>query len=605
MAASLPLLLLPLSASAYSLSTGAGVGHVDARSHAAATASPVSRLAASPQMDGGKVVQYSDAARASLIAGVDKVANAVKVTIGPRGRNVVLNPAEGIAVIINDGVSIASDIELEDPAEQVGANLLLQACSQTDSRAGDGTTTSAVLTQAICNVGAKYVSNGANSVAMQKGLVKAAAFFVKKIRAAALPVETIEQYRDIASISANSPEMGAIVADALMRVGFDGACTCEAGKELSDSLEFAEGLEHEVGYASDKFVKNQEDQTCTLDEPRIFVTDQKLTTMADILPILEGILETGEPLLIMAPDVSGDAMSGLTLNVNKGVVDVCVVKAPGFGEVRTAYLEDLCTFSGATYVTPDLNKRPQDATIADCGKLAKAVISKNKMIVVSTGNHDAEVEARVATLKEQIKAKLGTDKVFEVDRLEQRINKLRGAVARIFIGAPTETEIEDKRLRYEDAINALKGAIAEGQVPGGGACYAYMLRYADECREMLSANPDEAVAVDVLTEAMKAPIRQIADNAGLLGEMVLQRVIDNEWGYGFNAKTLEYEDLFAAGVCDPASVNTWALENSASIAASLLTTEALVCQAERPPDEEEYVPEVTNDIGADAARYAW
>jgi chaperonin GroEL len=555
-----------------------------------------------------KKVEYGDVARGALIAGVDKVANAVKVTIGPRGRNVIVSPAPGVVNVINDGVSIATDIELEDPAEQVGAKLLVQACSKTDSRAGDGTTTSAVLTQAMVRAGAKLISNGAAAVAMQRGLNKAASFFVGKIRDAAMPVTTLEQYTDIAGISANSVEMGAMVADAIMHVGADGSTTTESGKELEDVLEFGEGLEHEMGFLNAVFIKEVETQTCTLENPRVLVTDQKITTMQDILGVLEGLVTAQEPLLIFALDVSGEAMSGLSLNKKRGVLDVCAVKAPGFGEVRTAFLEDLAVFSGATFITNELSRKVENATLVDLGRVAKAVISKEKTTLVSDGANDEAVEARVETLKEQIQSKLGTDKEFEIVRLEQRIQKLRGAVARILIGAPTEVEIEDKRLRYEDAINALKGGIAEGMVPGGGACLAYMVRYADEARALFDdteQGQDEALAVDVLLEALGAPVKQIASNAGLLGEMVFEKVKGQGWGYGFNAKTLEYEDLLAAGVCDPASVTTWALENSASISGSLLTTEALVCEEERPEDEEEYVPEITNEIGADAARMAW
>jgi len=562
----------------------------------------------SPVCD-AKRVQFGDDARASLISGVNKVANAVKVTIGPRGRNVVLAPARGIAVIINDGVSIASDITLDDPGEQVGANLLLQACSQTDSRAGDGTTTSAVLTQAIVGAGAKLISNGANSVAIQKGLNKCAQFFVKKIREAAKPVTTLEQYASIAGISSGSEDMGMMVAEAIMRVGADGSTTTEDGNGLEDVLEFSEGLEHEVGYITPAFVKEVETQTATLDNARILITDQKISMMADILPVLEPVVLNKEPLLIFCTDLTGEALSGMVLNKKKGVIDVCVVKAPGFGLVRDQYLEDLCSFSGATFITQQLGKKVENATIADLGYVAKAQITKDKTILVSNGNYAEAVEDRVNVLKGQIQAKLGTEKVFEIPRLEQRIQKLRGAVARILIGAPTETEIEDKRLRYEDAINALKGGIAEGMVPGGGACFAYMLRYADECRALFDLDTeqgrDEALAVDILLEAMGEPCRMIAGNAGELGELVLRSCMNQEWGYGFNAKDLEYGDLYEMGVVDPCTVTTWSLENSASIAGSLLTTEALVCQLTPEEEEEEYVPEVTNEIGADAARMAW
>ena len=302
--------------------------------------------------------------------------------------------------------------------------------------------------------------------------------------------------------------------------------------------------------------------------------------------------------------MEADALSGLVLNKQKGVLDVCAIKTPGFGDVRTQYLEDICVFTGATFITSELGKKPSEATLADLGTLERAVITKSSTLLVSNGKHDEAVEKRVAVLRGQIEAKLGSDKEYEIDRLEQRIQKLRGAVARIFIGAPTEAEIEDKRLRYEDAINALRGACLEGMVPGGGACYAYMLRFEDEVRAMFT-DEDEEVAVDVLLDAMAAPIKQIASNAGELGEMILEKVKGQPWGYGFNAKTLAFEDLIEAGVADPASVNTWALENSASISGSLFTTEALICQAERPEDEEEYVPEITTGIGEDAAKYAW
>lgn len=556
-----------------------------------------------------KLVQYGDESRRSLIRGLDKVANAVKVTLGPRGRNVILQPGKEEYVVINDGVSIASYIDLPDMDEQVGAKLVVQACSQTDSRAGDGTTTSAVLTQALVGKGRQLVSNGANSVALQRGLNKAARFFVQKIREAAMPVTTLEQYAAIAGISANSESMGQLVAEAVMRVGFDGAVTTEEGREMTDSLEFSEGLEQEAGYVSDKFITDVELQSAVLTRPRVLVTDQKITNMQELLPTLEALVQNKEPLVIFALDVSGEALSGLVLNHQKGVISVCPVRAPGIGEVRDQYLEDIAIFAGAKYITEQLGRKVKDVKPEDLGRVERAVITKQKTVLVSTGDHEDAVEKRVKVLKGQIDARLGTEKSYEIDRLEQRIQKLRGAVARIIIGAPTEAEMVDKRLRYEDSINALKGGIAEGMVPGGGACFAYMLRYADEARALFDQTPngqDEALAVDVIVEAMSEPIRQIATNAGLLGEFVLKSVENQPWGYGLNARTLEYEDLLAAGVTDPATVTTWALENSASIAGSLLTTEALVCRKERPPEEEEYVPEFQMDTDQEAAaNLAW
>jgi chaperonin GroEL len=563
------------------------------------------------KIDTGKKIEYGDAARASLIAGVDKVANAVKVTIGPRGRNVVLaRSREEDICVINDGVSIAADIELSEPAEQVGAKLLLQACSQTDSRAGDGTTTAAVLTQAMVRAGAKLISNGTNSVAVQRGLNKVAAFFVTKIRAAAKPVTTLEEYTSIAGISSGSQEMGAMVAEAIMRVGIDGSTTTESCQDLADSIEFSEGLEHEVGYSDPVFIKEVENMTCTLDKPRILVTDQKISTMNEILPTLEALVEAKEPLLIFCLDVSGEAKSGLALNKQRGVLDICAVRSPGVGELRTQYLEDLCVFSGATFITSQLGRKLESVTLADLGSVERVVVAKDKTTLISNGKYDAEVEARVQVIKGQIESKLGTEKEYEIARLEQRIQKLRAAVARIMIGGATETEIEDKRLRYEDAINALKGGVAEGMLPGGGACFAYMLRYEDEARALFDMETqqgrDEAVAVDIILEAISEPIRMVASNAGEYGEMVLRTVMNKEWGYGFNAQTLEYGDLYEAGVVDPASVTTWALDNAASIAGSLLTTEALVCVKEPPVDEsEDYRPEFTTGIQEEAAQMAW
>jgi chaperonin GroEL len=391
--------------------------------------------------------------------------------------------------------------------------------------------------------------------------------------------------------------MGQNVGEAIMRVGFDGAVTTEDSKETEDSLEFGEGLEHEIGFISDKFVTNVEMQQAVLERPRVLVTDQKISTMQELLPTLRALVAEKEPLIIFALDVGGEALSGLVLNQQKGVISACPVKAPGVGLVREQYLEDIAIFSGATFFTEQLGRKVEDMKPEDLGRVERAVVDKKKVTLVATGEQDAAVERRVAALKSQIEAKLGTDKEYEIDRLEQRIQKLRGAVARIFIGAYSDPEREDKRLRYEDSIIALRGGVAEGMVPGGGAAFAYMLRYEDEARALFDDSPngqDEALAVDVVLEAMKEPIKQIAHNAGELGEFVLRLVMDKPWGYGFNAKTLEYEDLLEAGVADPATVTTWALENSASIAGSLLTTEALVCSKHRPPDEEEYAPEFTS-----------
>mmetsp|Transcript_71257 Transcript_71257/g.130466 ORF Transcript_71257/g.130466 Transcript_71257/m.130466 type:complete len:658 (+) Transcript_71257:41-2014(+) len=584
--------------------------HASAASHGHRLHSPPRRCTGPicvGEEDPYKIVKYSREARTALLLGVDKVADAVKVTLGPRGRNVVIAEEKQMPVIINDGVSIAGKVSVERPEEEVGVKLLLQACSQTDDRAGDGTTTAAVLTQAMCKAGIKFIENGANSVAVQRGLVKAAAFFIEKIRSMAMPVTTWEQYKNIASLSANNDEMGALIADAIQAVGADGALTCDAGKGMYDELSIAEGLEHEVGYLSDQFITEEESRTCVLQDARVLLTDAKITTMQEILPILEAVVASGEALLIIATDISGEALTGLTLNSQKKIIKACAVRAPGLGEVRTAFLEDMAVFSNATYLTSELGYSMADAKITDLGIISKAVIEQKKMTLISTGEFTDAVEERVKSLRSIMNQKMEGQgfNEFQIMRLEQRINKLRGAIARITVGGATEAEIEDKCLRFEDAINALKGACKEGMVPGGGSTFTYMLRYADECRATLT-DPDELLAVDILVEAMSEPIRHIATNAGILGELILQTVKGKEWGYGFNAWTLEFEDLIKSGVCDPASVSTWGLENAASIAGSLLTTEALVCHEEKPPETQEYDPGFGNEIREDAAkRAAW
>jgi chaperonin GroEL len=557
----------------------------------------------------GKDILYGDTARDRLASGVDKVANAVKVTLGPKGRNVVLGGGSrnGFPEVVNDGVTIASEIKLSDNCENIGANLVLQSAAKTDSRAGDGTTTSTVLTQALVNEGLRFVSNGHNAVALQRGLLKSSAYVVKKIREMATPVTSYEQYKYIASLSAASEEYGTVIADAITRVGADGAIVVAPAQGLTDELVFTEGMGIETGYVSPLFVKEQETSTNTLAQPRVFVTDEKITMLEEILPLLEAVLETKEPLLIIAADITGEALSGLVLNLNRGVLDVCAVRAPGLGDVRRAYLEDICTFTGASFITRELGRKPSNVTLADLGYLERSVAEKDKTLLVACtdGRFQDAVEKRVESLRAQLGEKLAAAKEFEAQRLEQRITKLRGIVARILLGAATETELEDKRLRYEDAINALKGGIAEGMVPGGGSCYAYMTRYVDEIKASLP-DDEERLATDILCQAMGEPCSQIAHNAGLLGPMVLEKVKGQEWGYGFNANSQEYENLLKAGVCDPASVTTWALDNAASIAATLLNTEAIVAEQEvEEIDEEDYRPEITTGIGADAGSYGW
>lgn len=577
-----------------------GAGFVSAP----ATDAPARRRAAPAVMDAKRVL-FGEDARSGLMKGLDKVANAVKVTLGPRGRNVVLQGQDGGPVrIVNDGVTIAGEVDLDSSVENIGVKLLQQAAERTDSRAGDGTTTSTVLTQAIVNEGAKYVQAGGNSIALSKGLIKASAFFVEKIREAAMPVTTREQYAWIASVSANSEEIGGILADAMIRVGTDGEVLAEEGPDLSDSTEFTEGMEIDTGFLNQKLVKDMETMTTTLEQPRVLVTDEKIQLMTDVIGILEQVVAEKVPLLIVTPDMVGEAMAGMILNTQRGVVDLAVIRAPGFGDVRRAYLQDICTYTGATFITGELGKSVKKATMADLGTLDKVSVTKLKTLLVGDGKNNEAVDTRVMQIKGQIAELEGkANKEFEIQRLEQRIKKLRGALARIKVGGATDTEIKDKMLRYEDAVNALRGAIAEGMLPGGGACLAYMRRYKDECKATLESE-EEKVAVDVLVEAMGVPVVQVADNAGEIGIMVREKIMGSEWGYGFNAKTLEFENLLETGVCDPCSVTTWSLENSASIAGLLLTTEAVVC-AKVKEDIEYQEQDIGTGIGRKAEQYGW
>lgn len=553
-----------------------------------------------------KKVLYSTKARKSLISGVDKVANAVKVTLGPVGRNVLIYDKHGPR-IINDGVTIAANIALDTPEEVAGAKLLLQACDQTDSMAGDGTTTAAVLTQAICKAGLRTIESGANAVALQRGLLKTARFFVEKILEAAIPINTFDQYKEIATMSANNEDMGEVVAEAIMKVGANGSVTLEKGTTEEDILQIAEGLEHEVGYVSEKFVNDMESQTCILENPRVFLTDQKLKSMQDILSVLEGVVGEQGSLVVIADNIEAEALSGLIINSQKGVVKACAARAPGAGQIKENFLKDLAAFTGANVISSQLGLLPSQAKVSDLGRVAKAVFRKNTFTLVASGEQDEAVKDRVESLQLQMEELMDMPgyNIPAFLRLKQRSQKLRGAVARIYVGGRTEAEQEDKRLRYEDAINALKGACKKGMVPGGGSTFVYMLRYEDEARANLE-DPEEQEAVSVLIEAMGAPVKQIAHNTGLIPDVMLEKLKDQEFGFGFNARTREYEDLIEAGVCDPASVATWGLDAAASIAGSLLTTEALVCGTEIEEEEEEYTGPTQSGIDQKAAQQlAW
>jgi len=519
-------------------------------------------------------VQFGDASRKSLLAGIDAVANAVKVTLGPKGRNVVLERSYGVPEVVNDGVTIARDIELEDERANVGAKLLVEVASKTDQRAGDGTTTSTVLTQALVSEGLRLVASGANPMALQRGLQKASKLLADEVKALAKPVTDDADIQNVAMIATGSEAMGRTIASCFKRVGANGATMVEDGQTLVDEIDFTEGMEIERGFVSPYFVKNQETQTCEMESPRILITDRKITNMNELVPLLEGLVSSKEPLLIIADDVSGEALSSLVLNKMRGVLDVVAIKSPGFGDRRRGYLEDIAVLTGGTFVTEQLGLTLESMTPEMLGKAARVAVAKDRTTMIATGQHTDEVSERIQVIKKEMET---TDSEFDREKCQERIAKLGGAIGRIKVGAATETELKDKKLRYEDALNSVKAAMDEGIVPGGGATLVYLLRTKDKVLATLD-DEDEKLAVELLYRAIQAPLMQIAENAGAEGAVVLERVKDQEFGFGYNAATGEYENLLETGVIDPATVTQQAVLNSASIAASVITTSALITE---------------------------
>ncbi|KAG8466699.1 hypothetical protein KFE25_008078 [Diacronema lutheri] len=529
-----------------------------------------------------KTVDFDDVSRQKLMEGIDIVANAVKVTLGPKGRNVVLERAYGAPEIVNDGVTIARDIELSDPQQNVGVKLLVEVASKTDLKAGDGTTTSTVLAQAMVREGLKSVAAGASPVSLQRGIGKAARKIVSEVTKLATPIKGNDDLRSIATISCNSVEMGRIIATAFERVGALGSTSVEDGQVLSDEIDFTEGMEIDRGYSSPYFVKNQETQSAQLNRPRVLITDRKLTNMGEMVTLLEAIVKLKQPLVIFADDVTGEALSSLVLNKMRGVLDVVAVKAPGFGERRRAYMEDIAVLTGATFVTEQLGLTMEQVTPDMLGLAERIVVGKEVTTIISTGEHTDAVAARIKLIQKQ---KTETDNQFDIEKAEERIAKLGGAIARIKVGAATETELKDKKLRYEDALNSVKCALEAGVVAGGGATLAYLAGRQEEIfKTMTFVDEDEMRGAEIVFRAITAPIKQIAANAGVDGSVVLDTVKDAEYGFGYNAATDRYENLIESGVLDPAKVTQWAVENSASIAGAILTTNVLICEIPKPEE---------------------
>lgn len=534
-----------------------------------------------------KKLSFREESRKKLVEGINVVANAVKITLGPKGRNVVLERSYGAPEIVNDGVTIARDIVLEDPEMNVGAKLVQEVASKSDNKAGDGTTTSTLMTQEIVNQGIRVVAAGANPVSLRNGITIASSRLAAEVKRLAAPVKSNADLLSIATIASGSPSMGAIIAKAYEKIGETGSTVVEESQTLLDEVEFTEGLSIDRGFLSPYFVKDTERQLCEFQSPRVLVTDKKISQVQELIPILEQMVKIKEPLFIVAEDVTGEALSALVVNKLRGVLDVVAIKAPSFGDRRRAYLQDIAIATGATYVADEVGISLESVTVDMLGRADRVVVGKDATtIVTDSANKDAIVK-RIAQIRSEAD---NTDNKFDKEKASERVAALGGGIARIKVGAATETELKDKKLRYEDALNSVKSALEMGVVPGGGACMLYMscdMKLKESILEACSIDEDERLGVEIMFRSLPAPMKQIAKNAGLEGEVVAEKCRDKPFGFGYNAATDTYEDLVANGVLDPAKVTINAIENAASIAALVLTTEVLI--TEIPKKEPSFV----------------
>ena len=524
-----------------------------------------------------KMIAYDDEARQGMLAGLDKLADTVKVTLGPKGRNVVLDKTYGAPTITNDGVSIAKEIDLDDPYERIGAELVKEVAKKTDDVAGDGTTTATVLAQSLVHEGLKNVTAGSNPIALRRGIEKASEAIVKELVAAAKDVETKDQIAATATISAADPEVGEKIAEALDKVGQDGVVTVEDNNRFGLDLDFTEGMRFDKGYIAPYFVTNADDQTAVLEDPYILLTSGKLSSQQDVVHIAELVMKTGKPLLIIAEDVDGEALPTLILNNIRGTFKSCAVKAPGFGDRRKAMLQDMAILTGAQVVSDELGLKLDSVDMSVLGTAKKVIVSKDETTIVSGGGSKEDVAARVAQIRGEI---ANTDSDYDREKLQERLAKLAGGVAVIKVGAATEVEAKERKHRIEDAVRNAKAAIEEGLLPGGGVA---LVQAAAKAQNDVKLEGDEATGAAIVFRAIEAPIKQIAENAGLSGDVVIDKVRSLPDGHGLNAATNEYEDLLAAGVTDPVKVTRSALQNAASIAGLFLTTEAVVANKPEPP----------------------
>ena len=516
-----------------------------------------------------KEIFYGEDARRKLLAGVDQLANTVKITLGPKGRNVLINKSFGSPLITNDGVSIAREIELEDSVENMGAQVVKEVASKTNDVAGDGTTTATLLAQIIIREGFKNVAAGANPMELKRGIQGAVDVAVAEIGKIAKPVETKESIAQVAAVSAADDTIGELIAEAMEKVGKDGVITVEESKSLGTTLDVVEGMQFDRGYLSAYMVSDTEKMEAVLENPLILITDKKITNIQELVPILEQVMKMGRKLLVIAEDVEGDALATLVVNKLRGVLDIVAVKAPGYGERRKAMLEDIAALTGATVIASELGYDLKEATADMLGTAATVKVDKDNTVIVGGGGNNSEVQARIGSIKAQIEE---CTSEFDKEKLQERLAKLAGGVAVIQVGAATETELKERKLRIEDALNATKAAVEEGIVSGGGVALVNAIPAVAEYVETLSGDIKTGAAI--IKRALEEPVRQIAENAGLEGSVVVAEVKKSAVGVGFNAATEEYVDMIEAGIVDPAKVTRSALQNASSASAMLLTTEA-------------------------------
>ena len=526
-----------------------------------------------------KQLQFDSSARDALLRGVDTLADTVKVTLGPQGRNVVLDKSFGSPTITKDGVTVAKEIELKDPYENMGAQMVKEVASKTSDVAGDGTTTATVFAQTIFREGLKNVTAGANPMELKRGIDQAVEAVVGNIKKQSREVKTREEISQVGTVSANNDEaIGELIADAMEKVGKDGVITVEEAKSMDTALDVVEGMQFDRGYLSPYFVTDQETMEAVVEEGYILIHDKKISNMRDLVPVLEKVAQLGKPLLIIAEDIEGEALATLVVNKIRGTLRVAAAKAPGFGDRRTAMLEDIAILTGGRVISEDAGLKLEGATLEDMGQAKRIVLDKDNTTIIEGSGKAEDIKGRVAQIRRQIDE---TTSDYDREKLQERLAKLAGGVAVINVGAATETEMKEKKARVEDALHATRAAVEEGVVAGGGVVFVRAASSADQ----LELEGDQGVGVRIVRRALEEPVRQIADNAGLEGAVVARRVNDGEDSFGFNALTEVYEDLVKAGVVDPAKVSRTALENGASIASLLLTTEVLVAEIpeEKPP----------------------